>query len=292
MLKSAFRFDKLSLVPNIVHHDYLLYSYISSPTSIITGYMYPGLNMSRTGALKLTSAIQTCNAKSILEIGTREGEKTSKDGTTDDSDTTLFYHETVGNIKYAAEGSIDLMLMQFVPCDTMFNRYQFNPDYFNIYKELLKRKLANFNSDLGYYQLKNTSIQIPEYGYLFSNENVLSLTKESLKRLLLINITRKGAYARISSLKIKLVTDPLIDTPNNENGWIDIKTEEDINNLNFDTYMYYEVIDTEKARELREDFSKKIDEAKKQKEADKKQKAAEKKEKKEAEMNNKKTENV
>jgi len=284
ILKNAFRYDFISPTPNIIHHPALLYGNIASPVSILKGYLFPSPNetLKRKGSLKLTAAIQTCNAKSIIETFSRSGEKISNDGSTDKKDTTFFSKETIGEIKYAASGNIDLMSLQFLPCDAVFDRYQFNPDYFNLYKTFLQKKMPDFNSELGYFQLKNSSIEIPEYGVMFSNENVIFLVKEALKRLLGVNVVRKGAYANVSSMKIKLVNDPLTDTLYNDADWIQIENQDDIDNLNFHVHEYYELIDIEVAKKFREDFEEKINAASLAEKEMKKAKAATKKKNKEA----------
>jgi hypothetical protein len=118
--------------------------------------------------------------------------------------------------------------------------------------------MPDFNGELGYFQLKNSSIEIPEYGVMLSEENVVFLVKEALKRLLGVNIVRKGAYANVTSLKIKLVNDPLTDTLYNDNNWIQIANQQDIDNLNFEVHKYYELVNIEDAKKFREDFEAKI----------------------------------
>jgi hypothetical protein len=277
-----FKRDMVSNVPNVVHHDLLLYTFLASPVSIIRGYMLANKKetLKRTGGFHLCDAIQTCNAKSILEVGARAGEKMSKDGTDDKSDNTFFYRETVGDIEYSAKGDIDLMAYQFISCDNIFDRYSFNPDMYKYYKEFLKKKMPDFNSELGYYQLRDSIIQIPEYGVLLSNENVVFLVKETLKRLLGIDIKRKGAYAKVNSLKIKLVKDPTVDTYNNPDNWIVIKNNADIDALNFDVEFFYDSNDFDEAKALRKDFDERIAEDKRlEKEAEKEKKAAQKEKK-------------
>jgi len=284
ILNNVFRYDYIAPTPNIIHHPALLYANIASPVSILRGYLYPSPNetLRRKGSLKLTAAIQTCDAKSMLETFSRSGEKKSNDGSDDKKDTTFFSKETVGEIRYEVKGNIDLMSLQFLPCDAIFDRYQLNPDYFNLYKTFLQKKMPNFNSELGYFQLKNSSIEIPEYGVMLSEENVNFLVKEALKRLLTVNIVRKGAYANTTSLKIKLVTDPISDTFNNDSNWIDIRTQNDIDVLKLDVHEFYELVDIEKAKEFRNDFQLKIDAAKIAEKEMKKKKAADKKKNKEA----------
>jgi len=283
LLKNAKRYIELAQVPSIIHNPALLYSAIASPEALVCGYLFPSTtgSITRSGALNLTSAIQTCNAKSVLEVFSRSGQKKSNDGTEDGGDTTFYFKETVGDIKYSATANIDVMGLQFIPCDIVFDRYQINPDYFQLYKQFLQKKLPNFNSELGYYQLKDSSIEIPEYGVLLSNENIVYLTKFALKLLLGINIAKKGGYARTSSLKIKLVTDPLDHIYNDENDWITVQTSKDIEALDFNAHKFYKEIDLELAKKFRMEFTEKIAECKRIASEAKKEKKAKKKKSKE-----------
>ena len=275
ILHDMYKYNMVSNVPNIVHNDYLFYNHLASTMSLVKGYMYANKaeTLKRKGAITLCDAVQTCNAFSSLEVFSRSGEKVTNDGTTEKSDNSFYYKETVGDIKYSTKGDLDLMNLQFVSCDSIFDRYSFNPDKFEIYKNFLKISLPNFNGELGYYQLKDSNIEIPEYGILLSDEDVLKLVKETLTSMLKINIKRKGAYAKVSSVKIKLVSDPLIDTFNNDNDWISLKTDKDVNDLNFETEFFYNEINIEEAKSSRLEFEEKIKTAKEDaKKADKESK--------------------
>lgn len=257
---NMFRNDVIAQTPNIVHHDALLYSYIASPLSIVRGYLFANKTetVKRTGAITITDAEQTCTAMSKIEVFSRSGEKQSNDGTSDKNDNSFYSKETVGDIKYQSMGDIDLMGLQFISCDSVFDRYSFNPDKYHLYKEFLSQKLPNFDSDLGYFQLKNTSIEIPEYGVLLSEENVVYLVKEALKKIFNINMKKKDSYAKIKSLKVKLVEKPIEDTFENEDDWVEIKSEEDIDALDINPHMFYESVDIEKAKKQREDIKQRM----------------------------------
>ena len=277
--------------PKIDTQDMILYSYIASPMAITRGYMFTGRNpFKRTGALSICDAEQTCGAVSNIELFSKSGEKTSNNGDSDKSDNTLYKKETVGDIKYSTSGNIDICQLQFISADQVFDRYAFNPDNFSMYKSFLDMRMENFNSVLGHYHLSNSIIDIPEYGIKLSNENILFLVKETLKKLLSLNIKRKGAFAKVSSLKIKLVENPVKDLMSIDEKWIELKSFEDIDNLNFEIQDFYELIDFEEAKAKRlsieESFkAEKVKEkseaaAKKSEAAAKKLEAAAKKEKK------------
>lgn len=251
-----FKTEVIAQSPKISHELGVLYSYIASPMSLIRGYLFANKQetLKRSGALTICDAEQTCGAVSTLEFFAKSGEKTQNDGTTDKSDNTIYKKESVGDISYLTFGNIDLMKLQFVSADQVFDRYAFNPDYFSMFKSFLSLRLKNFVSELGYYKIKGSALEIPEYGVKLSNENVLDLVKEILTKFININIKRKGSFAKVSKLKIKLVFDPLVDTFNSEDNWIEISTLEDINNLSMDITDFYELVDIDEAKKLRKDI--------------------------------------
>ena len=270
--------DIFAQSPNITHHDSILYSYIASPTSLVRGYMFANKEetVKRKSALSMSDAEQTCMAMSQLETFSKSGEKTLNSEDSDKSDNTFFKQETVGEIKYESIGNIDLMALQFASSSQVFDRYSFNPEKFELFKEFLQTKMPNFNSELGYYQIKNSTINIPEYGFMLSNENVLFLVKETLSRFIKLEIKRRGGYASISGLQIKLVTNPTINTFNEKDGWINIKSQKDIDDLNFETEEFYELCDLKKTEEIMEKVKEKV-KLLKQKDKDDKIKKDEKK---------------
>jgi hypothetical protein len=253
---NIFNDDLIAQSPAIVHHDHILYPYIGSTLSLIRGYLFAEKTGSfkKTGSLQLCDAEQTNNAVSKLEFFCKSGGKTTNEGDTDKSDNTIFNKETIGEITYSSKGFIDLKELQFVSCDQIFDRYSFNPDKFDIYKKCLSKCLPNFNSELGYYKFKTSFVDIPEYGILLSSENVLYLVKETLKRILKLNIRNKNAYAKLNSLKIKLVQNVFVDTMESEDNWLEIKTLEDIDNLNFEPELFYILENEEDANAKRSEI--------------------------------------
>jgi len=238
---------------NIVNDDMLLYSFIASPVSLLRGYVFAeqGETLKRSGPLSITHAEQTCDAISYVEICTKSGTKNSD---SEESDTTLFAKETVGKIAYASLGNIDLMQLQFVSCDQIFDRYAFNPDMFNIYIQFLKTKLPNFDSELGYYQIKNSSIEIPEFGVKLTDENIIFLVRELFERILMLDIRRKGSYAKVSKLEYKVVYDVIEDTYESEDNWVSISSKEDLDNISFEINDFYISEDLDKAKTKRADM--------------------------------------
>lgn len=246
---AIFKGDAIATNPNISHHKVLLNSFIGSTMGLVRGYMFAGKTetLKRKSPLTITSAIQSNNTESYMEFHSRSGGKKVGDDS-DKSDTTIFNKETIGEIFYDVEGSIDLQSLEFLSCDPIFDRYSFNSDDYSILKTFLTHTLPNFDGDLGYYSLKTSCVDISEYGVKLTNEQMVFLIKETLKRMLAIRIERAGAYAKLSKLRVEFVLDPI---DSKKNIFIDIKSNEDIDKLDFEIEESYVLNDELEAKEQR-----------------------------------------
>ncbi len=224
----------------ITHNKELLIAFLASPAAILRGFLLTENDKDtpkRKSAFSIVDAIQTCNAKSYLEAFSKSGEKISKKTAEDSADNSFFVKETIGEIEYKSNGIIDMENLQFVSLDQLFDRFAFNPDYFEKFKEILKLRIPEFDSNIGYFIRKGTSFQVPEKGFMFNQEVTNILIKELLSRIVNIDIERTKAFAKIDLLEIKPIYD-LLD--NSEEGWIKITSEEQINKLNFNVFEFYE----------------------------------------------------
>lgn len=241
---AIFRGDAVSTNPSISHHKTMLNSFIGSEIGLIRGYMFANRTetLKRKSPLTITSAIQTNDAESYMEFCSRSGEKlVGDDGGV--KDTTIFRKETIGDITYSGRGFINIPELQFLSCDTIFDRPSFNPDDYGLLEHFLSSNIPNFNGKLGFYRLKTSAVDESEYGMLLSNENTVYLVKETLKRLLDLHIVRSGSYANLSSLRVKL-------NPNDD--WVELQSEDDIANLTFDVNCLYEMVDRNEALKRRD----------------------------------------
>jgi hypothetical protein len=244
--------------PNVMHNDHLLMAMIANPAMLLRGYLFAEKNMptlKRSSAITMTDAEQCNGAISTLETFARSGEKTIDENK---SDTTFFKKEVVGDIEYKAIGSIDLMQLQFISTDCVFDRLALNPDRIELFKEILLTKFPSYKGELGYYKITGSVVEIPEYGIKLPNDNVNFLVKEYLKRLLGFNIKKASSYATTDSAEFKLVYDPLEDTMDGDNGWVSL-TQNTINELNFESHEFYSSVDTKKSAELRAELVKKAE---------------------------------
>ncbi len=283
---AIFKSDAIATNPSIQHHSALLNTFMASVQGLLRGYMFAGdITYKRKSPLSISCAEQINNSVSHLEKYSRSGEKKKNDDS-DKGDTTFFERETIGDITYSGEGFINIQGLEFISCDPIFDRMEFNADHYNLLSKALSRTLPNYDSQLNYYTLKTSSIDVAEYGIKIGNENIVFLVREALRRILNINIQRATAFSKISRLRVKLITDAL-NADNDQ--WIEIKSNSDIDNINFEPYEFYVLADSSTAKEQRiaiEDEIKKLAEEKKRIAEEKKRiVAAKNKEKKNKEKN-------
>jgi hypothetical protein len=238
--KEIFAEEYTSSSPNVTHNNYLLGRYITSATSIIRGYMFAvrGKNtIKRKGSLHISDAEQIPRdgkmAKSYLEIHSKSGAKVEKTSADSASDTSLHVSENVGEVAYHANGMLDTKELPFISGDAMMDRLSFESDdksfaeYFQPFLKLTTGKTY----DKKYYQLNGNMVEIPELGVYLDEEDTKKLVAFALRGILDVNIKRAKATMYTQELRVKAVVDPLKDTRNNLDGWVVLKTQEDIDNF-------------------------------------------------------------
>lgn len=283
-----YRNSYVALNPTIMHHPGILCSMIASPELIGRGFAFVDSNMKRKSSYGISDAEQISNTISHLEFMSRSGYKQPANDP-EKSDTTIFNKETFGEITYKANGFIDLDQLQFLSCDELYDRFGLNPDFFPLFKDVLKTRMPSFNSELKYYSLKyenstspyDSLNKIPEYGVLFNEKDIKHITKDILKRVFNLYIGKTSGYAATSKLEIKFVNNGLKDLVNDDNnGWQNIESVEEIEKLDFTPHIFYNEVDVKEYETLRDELKKSIDEASKKNKENKAQKAENKKGKK------------
>lgn len=265
--------------PNVFAHDGLFNRMISTPASLLRGYMFASdTTLKKKSCISISEAQQTNESVSTLDTFSRSGKKESRETTEDASDNSFFKRECIGDIEYEASGFVDLKELQFVSMSELYDRLALNPDHFeDLYRPSLEKHIGKV-SERGYYSIKNSSIPLSEYGLLLTNEQIVFLVKEFFKRLLQLNITKATAFARIKEVSIKYVKDPLKDTFDSEEGWETLKT---LDQVNFESEVFYQLEDENAARKEEEDLKRLLAEQKKENKDKKKAEKAEREKKKE-----------
>lgn len=270
--KAVFNNDMVGQNTNFVQHPELLFSQIGSPAMMLNGYLITvkdGNTYKKKSPVTLQRAIQTNDAMSTLEIRTRSGYKVKKDDPDDKSDTTLYSVETVGDVTYESIGNINLNELQFVSIDDYYDRWAFSPDEFPLFEKYIKKQIKSFNSIPSYYKIKDSQNSFPEIGIRFSDEDVNFMVKYYFERLLKMKIFRRNAFVEVDSIQIKYVNNCLVDTYDNHSNWIDIRTLDDINNINVICDEYYERVDQEDGEYFSNFIKKSREDEKKQKKEEK-----------------------
>lgn len=261
--------------PIIIKDDFIAHNYMLSIEGIERGYCFTNKDESgykRKSCLTITDAVETSNAKSAIEIGTCSGERNV---------TSMYYTEKVGKTTYETSGVIDFKTLMFVVADPMFDRLAINPDYLT--NGVVEKIMHNLYGDIakptiGYFTASSKSLtqKISEYGMILNEELVVFLVKELLKRIMGCSIKRSNAYANVTSLSIKFVDDIIYDKFDDENGWIELNSLEDVDNLEFTVDCPYERMDDEHKdalEALKEEYNKAVEEAKEAKKQKKEEKA-------------------
>lgn len=235
------------LNPIILKNEVITCNYYLSKVGLTRGYM--NTNRDESGyknktCITVTDAKEISGAKSALEIGTTSGERNL---------TSMFYTEKVGDTKYAFKGVIDPKTLMFVVADPMFDRMGLNPDW--ITNGLAEKILHNLYGDIshpsvGYFTASSGCLTqtISEFGMILNEDLVKYLIKFLLKSIMTTSIKRNNAYARVDSLSIKFVDD-ILDNDNDE-GWINLKTLDDVDNLDFEVECPYEKSSEEDVKRL------------------------------------------
>lgn len=275
---AIFKGDVFAQSPNIQHNPATLCSFIASPAGMLRGYLFADSNtIKRKGAVAMVDAEQTNDAVPYVETFSKSGDKSTEG---DSAGNTFFKKETVGNTAYSTMGSIDLKQLQFLSMDSVFDRFGLNPDHFPTFKQFFTMRMPSFSSEPGYYTMDGSVVDIPEYGLKFTNDEVVTLTKEFLSRALGMRIDKSTAFARTSKLEIKLVYDVLEDTFDRNEGWLDL-TASSIDGLDFTVADFYIAHDKKEAEALRVS----LEDGRKAYAAKHDQKKADKEEKKTADKN-------
>lgn len=227
--------------PNILHTKYLLLNAIASESMIMRGYLFTGsgaFSVKRSGVVTMTDAIQTNDALSTLETLVKSGSNVTIE---DEKANTFFKKENIGEITYETRGAIELKQLQFISTDEVHDRMALSSDWFDEYKKIISKRI-NFDSEINPYMIKGSVFHIPERGFLLSDETVVDMSKNCLRKLMGLRIQRNNAYAEVVKLSYKFVYDPIEDRLGDEDGWVEL-TKESLNELTFEPNNFYDLVD-------------------------------------------------
>lgn len=256
-------------ISNIDAHVELLHKSIANIPSILRGYMYTKTAIKKKSCICITEAQQTNDAISTIEFFSKSGKKNTE--LVDESDNSIFKKEIVGDVKYEFFGGIDIKEMSFCSMCELYDRIALHPDYFDgIYKPNFEKYSNYVLNSPAYYIPKKSISPLAEYGFVFTKEQIVDMTREFFKRLLRLNIYKSSnGWANVFKVKIKYVEDVLKDNFYSKEGWVDLTSENDID---FIPEEFYECVNFEESIKIKKEYEESIknhDELKKEKKKDK-----------------------
>lgn len=230
----------------IMRNDAFLSSFISSPAALLRGYMFADdkETIKAKSPVTIGAAIETSGAIITPEVGTVSGNKEK---------TSLFYTENTGKTEYETKGFVNLKQLEFLSCYDFFERKAVKSSWVETENGLLnvafKQRYGKVPYSLGVYTATANAFtkHIGEYGLHFNMDFRKYLIVEFFKRLLSVNITRSGSFARVSEISVKPVYDGLKDTFENNDGWIGLSSEAEIGEFveRLNIYDFYEECDND-----------------------------------------------
>ena len=245
LVKAIYEDNIIAHLPSITLYDTVFYNYLSSPASIMRGWLFASKTggLKRKGCVSMIDAEQTSDTISHMETFAKQEYRPEKDASEsknedDKGEANFFTSETCGDITYRTEGSIDLEFLQFISADHLLDRLNINPDKFDLFKSYYEQRFGKSDIKLDYYQTKTSIIDMSERGILLPEEHVKIIVKDFFERLTKLNIKRRNAYVRVKSVKIKLVNNPLTDTMTSSDGWIDLNTTP-IDDIQYSIHEFY-----------------------------------------------------
>ena len=180
-------------------------------------------NWKRKSAFALSYAKAATSSAPMLETYSNSQPKTGENKTEDAAETSFFKREVRGDTTYELSGAIDVSELAFISLSDVHDRVSFDFDYATRYRELLKVRIGSEIPEPAFFQKNGDAYDIPENGILLTQAQVKFLTTDILRRLALFNVVRTvTGSAKMASVSIKIVNDPLEDLFNDPDGWINI----------------------------------------------------------------------
>lgn len=216
--------------PNIAYNADLKVKFQANMGTLQRGYLIASESSSerKKSCYAITAATEVSGAVPILEFFSRSGEKEKNAGkeVTEDKGTTIHSKDTIGASKYVFTAFIDPSELGFVSISDLQDRRAIIDDNEALFVKELAQNLGSPVSGSKYFVKKGSAYQIPEKGILLSEAQVKLLVVDLVQKMCLVDIRKsQGGYAKVDSLSIKMVVNPLMDTEQDPNGWLDVKKD-------------------------------------------------------------------
>lgn len=196
--------------------------------------------LKRGRIISLANAVQMEQDTNIpfLSVHSNMGKKDSN---------SLFSRETIGDVKYETKGFINLSNLMFLSMDDNFGDMAIHPDVVYTFAEYFNKHTGltlDIEKQVGGFCRKNQAEKFPQIGILFTQEQVMYLLRYFFKNFATLKIDKSTGFVQMTSLEYKLISDPTKKSQlfSSEDAYESISTLEDIDNIDFKVYPYYEKV--------------------------------------------------
>ena len=171
-------------------------AFLSQDNVIARGFttLKDGVNLKRKGAFSVPDAEQTCGAITWLETRTSEGKKTEN---------SLFFKEVCGNIEYSTKICVDVKQLQFISIDDNYDRMSLKETDVEGFVNHINKRYGDGNATFGNWGTTHLNI-MGEQGIVLSSKVASNIIRETIKRILNVDIKRATSYAKTSSVSISI----------------------------------------------------------------------------------------
>lgn len=281
-------FGKNVSTNNILSNDKFAMEYVSSLDYILRGRVLASKDTgkNKTSSLCISYLQERNNSLITNDVHTTSSEQLSSNS--------YYYKDEVGKVIYDTDGFILLNELEFMCADngaTELKSSWLEHDNNNepMLNAFFRKRYGRVPYAVGYYSDTTDLISYSaRYGIKFDDEFRLYCVKQLLKLIYKAEITRtQGAYLYLSELKIKLnegynSTKRMFD---GEDGWITIKSERDIDDLEFEPFDFFKSVPEEDVIHYRNENKRYIEEQEQLRKKDKEEKESRKKKKSKSEDN-------
>lgn len=180
-------------------------NYVSSSLGYLRGYLHAkeGNSFGRKSVITVTD-FESINCVYNMETLTKNGQKTEN---------SFFLKETIGKTIYKGKIAFDVSKAQFLCLDDYFGKRELGPAIYEtgLLKKAFEQRLGYVPYVDGVYTDSSAVFgnYYGQYGYRFSDKFVNWLLTEFVDALLKFEIKKAGAYAKVKSINMHVIYDPI-----------------------------------------------------------------------------------
>lgn len=220
-------------------------------TNVIKGYLKTGLannlTITKEAALTVCDAVQVSKNVAKLDTFSNSGVKNSN---------SLFHKMNVGDTEYEFKVVFQSKMLEMVIADAMMGKIAFHPDYSDLFLSTLKKQNRDFEGEMGYFKLKESTSEYPEvfYGMQASNKDKNFYLQTILAKLVNIKMAKSGANVEVTNIRYRINNgmQSVLEMNQSEDKGYKPFDYETFKNTTFNFRTFYEQVDDNLAKETQE----------------------------------------